>query len=133
MKNFIQIIKRKKNKRCLIIFWLFLVVLELFCPMLDDELILANEPNSPSSIERTVSDKVDDLNQISTTFSANQNQNPEQCFCNDGCLCHGMGLLEFPFYFNQKSAYFRGEQTVFLISSAFFNSPTPPYPPPKLS
>ncbi|HRH45082.1 MAG TPA: hypothetical protein PKY82_25820, partial [Pyrinomonadaceae bacterium] len=79
MKNFSQIIKSKKNKRCLTIFWLFLVLLELFCPMLDDEIILANESNSPPAIERNVSETGDDFNQPSTTFFDKQNKNLEQC------------------------------------------------------
>jgi hypothetical protein len=133
MKRFFAAIKKKKNKRRLTALWLFLVVIELFCPVLDDKPAFAAEQNLPIAVVKNVSDDTGDENQTSINASDNHNQNSDKSFCSDDCLCHGRGMTGFQFSMPQRPAFFRSELTVFFSSSPHFNSPSPPYPPPKIS
>lgn len=135
MTRFFRIIKKKKNKRRLTALWLFLVVIELFCPVLGDEAVFAASQYAPpaaTTISKNFSPKGSNLDRISVAFSLNQEQHPPQTCCNDDCLCHGMAMLSLPVSI-EKSSFFRSERTTSSVRNSFFNSPSPPYPPPKIS
>jgi hypothetical protein len=126
MKRFFQIIKKKKHKRIFSVMWVFLIAIELFCPVFCDEPAYAAQQNSPISIVQSLSE-----NEDSAAISDYQSTQEEKV-CNDECLCHATAIIGIGFSTPEKS-FFRSERIAFLTSNPYTNSLPPPYHPPKNS
>jgi len=130
LNSIFKTIKKKRNKRRLCGLWLFLVVMELFCPAICNDQVFAAEFPS-EAIEVRISNKNEnDSNKTAVSTSDSQNQDQHETFCSGDCLCHGTGILSLPFTF-QKSILARSERSTFLISDPIIKSLPPPYRPPK--
>ena len=131
MKRFFQIIKKKKHKRRLSVLWVFLIALELFCPVFCDEPAFAAEQKSPLSFVQTVSENDTMTNEESATISGYQ-ATQDEGICTDECLCHATAIPGISFPLPEKS-FFRSEPIAFLIAAPYTNSLSPPHLPPKIS
>lgn len=131
MKSLLKTVKKRKNKRRLSAFWLFLVVIELFCPVMCDDQAFAADPPSLSA-EVRFSNNIECDSSETVEQSENQNQDQNQTFCSGDCLCHGTAIPGFPFSF-EKAAFSRSEQVAFQTSDPIFKSLPPPFRPPKFS
>ena len=134
MKRFFQIIKKKKHKRRAGALWLFLIVLELFCPVLCDEpAAFAAQQNSPASIVQNFSepDEATAAGKESTSIS-DYDQGDEQPLCNDECLCHAVAVPNASIA-SLKESSFSGERIIFSTPGFYTNSLSPPHQPPKIS
>ncbi len=134
MKRFFQTIKKKKHKRQFCVLWLFLIVLELFCPVLCDEpAALAAQQNSPAQIVQNFSEPDDATaaGKESTSIS-DYDQGDEQPLCNDECLCHAVAVPNASIA-SLKESSFSGERIIFSTPGFYTNSLSPPHQPPKIS
>lgn len=132
MKRFFQIIKKKKHKRRFSAFCLFLIVIELLCPVFCDEPTFAAAQTSPATLERSFIESDKGSNEKS--FSAAERRTPEnqQTVCNDECFCHATAVLNLIIP-PKEPAFFHSEQIAFHFGEPVYNSLPPPYHPPKLS
>jgi len=131
MKRFFQIIKKKKHKRQLSVLWVFLILVELFCPVFCDEPAFATRQSSPSSIVQTASQSDSVTNEKSVTILDYQATQDEKN-CDDECLCHATAILGISFSSPEKS-FFSKDRIAFLTSTPYTNSLSPPHQPPKIS
>lgn len=132
MQKVYRIIKRKRNLRRLSAVWLFLVVIELFCPVLCDEPAFAAEINCPqSAITLSVTDKDEPLNSVASSASF-QSTDDHQSFCDDECLCHAAAIPSLN-GINVRQLYSRSEAIRLSYGKPLFNSLPPPFQPPKNS
>lgn len=131
MKRFFQTIKKRKHKRQFSVLWVFLIAIELFCPVFCDEPAFAAEQKSPPSFVQTVSENDTVTNEESATISGYQAAQEEE-ICTDECLCHATAIpgVSFP---SQEKSFYRGEPIAFLITAPYTNSLSPPHLPPKTS
>lgn len=133
MKRFFQTIKKKKHKRLFGVLWLFLIVMELFCPVLCDEPAFAAETlTARTSISVNSSEANDEAENKSISVSDSQAQDEQHTACNDECLCHATAIP------NAVASTFRelvttGEQIAFSSANPVFGSFSPPHRPPKIS
>lgn len=131
MKRFFQVIKKKKHKRRFAVLCLFLIALELFCPLLGDEPTLAfQQQNAPTSLVRNSDD--DDSKENYVSASDSEAQNNQQTVCTDECFCHATALPNacIP---PLKEPFVRQETVAFNFGEPVTNSLPPPYHPPKIS
>lgn len=126
MKSFSQVVNKKKHKRQFVVLWMFLIALELFCPVFCDEPTFAAQPDSPVSIVQILSE-----NDESAAISDYQAAEDEK-ICNDECLCHATPIVGMACSVPEKS-FFRNERIAFLTSNPYTNSLSPPHRPPKIS
>lgn len=131
MKRFFQIIKKKKHKRQLSVLWVFLILVELFCPVFCDEPAFAARQSSPSSIVQTASQSDSITNEKSVVILDYQATQDEKN-CDDECLCHATAILGISFSSPEKS-FFSKDRIAFLTSTPYTNSLSPPHQPPKIS
>lgn len=132
MKRFFQAIKKKKHKRQVGVLWLFLIVLELFCPVLCDEPSFAARQNSPASVVQNFSETNDARTDKESASISNYDEADEQPLCNDECLCHATAVPNASIAALKESS-FSGERIVFSTPSLYTNSLSPPHQPPKIS
>jgi hypothetical protein len=133
MKGFFQTIKNKKNKRLLGVLWLFLIVMELFCPVLCDEPTFAVEAfNARTSITVNSSEATDEAENKSISVSDQQTQNEQRTVCNDECLCHATAIPNTNIS-TLKQLVANSEQIAFSSANPVFGSLSPPHRPPKIS
>lgn len=134
MKSFYTVIKKKRNLRRLSAVWLFLLAVELLCPVFCDETVTAAEISSPRPAAVSVisykSNKNTDDASISSNYQTGENHG--QTICNDECLCHataipGIDITAF------KPIMVSGERIAFQYGDPLFNSLPPPFQPPKQS
>ena len=91
MKRFFQVIKKKKHKRRFAALCLFLIALELFCPVLSDEkisLAAARQADSPitSSVIKFADDESTEKSATASDSQAPENhQKLTANFQADGC------------------------------------------------
>lgn len=131
MKRFFQIIKKKKHKRRLGVVWLFLIVIELFCPVLCDEpAFAAAQHASQISIAQNFSETDDTGNEIAS--ASDYEEADEQSLCDDECLCHVTAVPSVAIA-SLKELNFRGERIIFSTPGIYTNSLSPPHQPPKIS
>ncbi len=132
MKRFFKIIKKKKQKRRFSALCLFLIVIELLCPVFCDEPTFAAEQASPPTFERSFTESDKDSNEKSVSASESGAQDNQQTLCNDECFCHATAIpnLIIP---PKEPAFFRSKRIAFHFGEPIYNSLPPPYHPPKLS
>ena len=130
MQNIFRVIRKKRNLRRLSAVWLFLVMIELFCPALCGMQTCAAEVDfSPNETTFSNNRKT---NSSETLVSDRQNQNQEQTVCTDECLCHATAipnLGDIP----RKGSSIRSELIVFNFTEPVLSSLPPPDQPPKIS
>jgi hypothetical protein len=132
MKRFFQIIKKKKHKRQFGALWLFLIVLELFCPVLCDEpAFTAAKKNSPTSSVQILSE-TNHTDGSKLTSVSDYGEADEHPLCNDECLCHATAVPNASIA-SLKELSFSGERIVFSTPGFYTNSLSPPHQPPKIS
>lgn len=131
MKRFFQIIKKRKHKRRFGVLLMFLIAVELFCPVFCDEPAFAAERKAPSSFVQTVSENAAVTNEESAVISGYQTTEGEE-ICTDECLCHATAIPAVSIPLPEKS-FFRGAPIAFLITAPYTNSLSPPHQPPKIS
>lgn len=131
MKRFFQTIKKKKHKRRFGALWLFLIALELFCPVLCDEPAFAAQQNSPTSSIQILSE-TDHIDGSELTSASDYEEAGDQPLCNDECLCHATAVPNASIAL-LKELSFSGEQIVFSTPVFYTNSLSPPHQPPKIS
>ena len=134
MKRFFQVIKKKKHKRRFAALCLFLISLELFCPVLSDEkisLAAALQVDSPTTSSVVKFDD-DESTEKSVTTSDSQAPENHQTNCNDECFCHATALPNAAIP-PLKEPFVRQETVAFNFGEPLTNSLPPPYHPPKLS
>lgn len=85
MKHFFQIIKKKKNKRRLSVLWVFLIVIELLCPVFCDEPTFAATQSSTTALERNFTESENGLIDEAISASESRAQENQQTVCNDDC------------------------------------------------
>lgn len=132
MQRIFRAVKKKRNLRRLGAMWLFLIVLELFCPVFCEMQTFAAEPKFPSP-EKTFSvDRENDSTENFVSACNHQNSHHEQITCNDECLCHATAIPNLGIIAHKESVV-RSEPIAFNFGEPIFNSLPPPYHPPKLS
>jgi hypothetical protein len=132
MHKVYRIIRRKRNLRRLAVLWVFLLVIELFCPVLGDEQAFAAEIPTPKTRITTAVDKSDESSQTSLDVCREQDRHHEQTSCNDECLCHATAIPSINIIsFNETVS--RNESIPFRYGNPVFNSLPPPFQPPKNS
>ncbi|HQU81811.1 MAG TPA: hypothetical protein PKY59_01715 [Pyrinomonadaceae bacterium] len=132
MQKVFRFIKKKRSLRRLSAVWLFLVIIELFCPVFCDEPTFAATSNpSQTTVNRSI-EETEDNSETSITDYDHQNSDEKGNFCNDECLCHAMVVMSLNFV-NIKDSLITGERMAFSYGEPLFNSLSPPYIPPKNS
>ena len=134
MQRVFRIVKKKKNLRRLSVVWLFLVTVELFCPVFCETRAFAAEPNIPPtekklSLERKAGSP-DDSATVTASDDLSRTRN-NQIVCDD-CLCHATAIPSIN-RVAPKEPFFCSERIAFHFGEPLFNSLPPPYHPPKLS
>ena len=132
MKRFFQIVKKKKNKRRLSVVFLFLVTIELFCPVFCDKPSFAAESISPQPKSTVSMQQEAEARETSASANDDQHRNGEQTVCNDECLCHATAMPSAGIT-TPKRFYFRHEPVGFYFTDPVLSSLPPPDLPPKLS
>ena len=132
MKRFFQIIKKKKHKRRFSALCLFLVMIELLCPVFCDEPTFAAAQISPATLERSFAETNKDSNEKSFSAAESRTQQNQQTGCKDECFCHATAIPNV-FILPKEPAFFPSEQIAFQFSELVYNSLPPPYLPPKFS
>lgn len=134
MKSFYAVIKKKRNLRRLSAVWLFLLAVELLCPVFCDETVNAAEINSPQSATVSSISYESNVNTDDASISSydQTGDNHGQTVCNDECLCHataipGIDITAF------KPIMVSSERIAFQYGEPLFNSLPPPFQPPKQS
>lgn len=112
--------------------WLFLVIIELLCPVIGPEQIAAAGHHSPAAEIKVSNQSKENSADAKFSVSASQEQHSQQVVCNDECLCHAAAIPGIPFAM-EKSTFSRSEQTAFFAANPIFNSLPPPFLPPKNS
>lgn len=132
MKRFFKTIKKKRCKRRFSVLCLFIIVIELLCPVFSDEPTFAAEQSALTTVERSSVQNGKDSNKNSVSASESGAQDNEQTVCNDECFCHATAIpnLIVP---PKEPAFFHSEQIAFHFGAPVYNSLPPPYHPPKLS
>lgn len=133
MTRFFQIIKKKRHKRRFSALCLFLIVIELLCPVFCDEpAFVASAQTSPATLERSFIESGKESNEKSFSAAESGAQENQQTVCNDECFCHATAIpnLIIP---PKEPAYLRSEPIAFHFGAPVYNSLPPPYHPPKLS
>jgi len=133
MQRLIRSIRKKKNLRRLAALWLFLLVIEFFCPVFGDEesIIVAGLNDSQCAVVSAI--KENDKNAgISITAGDPDHHNHEQSVCHDECLCHATAIPSVNIITLKQSV--TGSQSIaFRYGNPVFNSLPPPFQPPKNS
>ena len=132
MLKIFRIIKRKRNLRRLSAVWLFLVVIELFCPVICDEPTFAAAFNTSQTTLISSIDETNKNSQTSLSDYNSQTSGEEGTLCNDECLCHAMAVLSQSIV-NIKESTIHNETIAFSYGEPVFNSLPPPFQPPKNS
>lgn len=111
--------------------FLILVAIELFSHPHSGEQTFAAEPSSTTAGIMISNESKGDTTETAVTISDNQNQDPDQPFCNDETSHHDVliSILSYPV----KKAFFRSERIGFNSGEPVYNSLPPPYLPPKNS
>lgn len=126
MKRFFQIIKKKKHLRLLSVMWVFLVMIEMLCPIFCAEPAFAAQQNSPASIVQSLSENE------KAAATSDYHSSHDHKACSDECLCQGTAIVGIGFSTPEKT-FFRSERIAFLTSNPYTNSLSPPHQPPKIS
>ncbi len=126
-------LRKKKNLRRLAAFWLFLLVIEFFCPVFGDgeSIIAANLDASRCTAVSTVKEN-DRSGGVSMTAGDPDHQSHEQAVCHDECLCHATAIPSINII-NHDKAIISRESIAFRYGDPLFNSLPPPFQPPKRS
>ena len=132
MKRFFQIIKKKKHKRRFSALCLFLVMIELLCPVFCDEPTFAAAQSSPATLKRSFAESNKDSNEKSFSAAESRTQENQQTVCNDECFCHATAIPNL-IILPKEPAIFHSEQIAFRCGEPVHNSLPPPYLPPKFS
>ena len=132
MQKVFRFIKKRRNLRRLSVVWLFLVIIELFCPVFCDEPTFAANLNTEQAAVNYSIEKSEDNSQNSISAYDQQNFGEEKANCNDECLCHAMAVLSLNIV-NLKDSFITREDIDFSYGEPVFNSLPPPYLPPKNS
>jgi hypothetical protein len=133
MKRFFQTIKKKKYKRQFCVLWVFLIAIELFCPVFCDEpAFAAQQSSSTSSVVRNVAENDGDVAETTISASAFEAQDDRQPDCNDECLCHATAIPGITIS-SLKETVLPGERIAFSTAAPAVGSHSPPYQPPKFS
>ena len=131
MQRVFRAVKKKRNLRRLSAMWLFLIALELFCPVFCETQTFASEPNLPSPQTAFSIDRRDAAAENFVAACDHRNSHPEQTVCNDECLCHATAIPNLSII-TPKESVIRSEPIAFNFGEPIFNSLPPPYHPPKL-
>ena len=131
MQRIFRTIKKKKNLRKVSAVWLFLVIVEILCPVFGNENISATPLNFKQETNYSRADRNDSY-QASISTSVNLEDKGNQTICHDECLCHVTALISFT-DFDVKEDSFNSERLSFLVSSFAYSTLPPPYLPPKKS
>lgn len=132
MQKFFRLIKRKRNLRRMSVAWLFLLALELFCPVFCDEPAFAAEHKSPQAEINMLVEGEKDSPDVSVSAAAFESTDDGEAFCDDECLCHAVAIPSLN-GINVKEFYSRSEAIRISYGKPLFNSLPPPYQPPKNS
>ncbi len=133
MQRFYKIIKRKRNLRRFAALWLFLLVIELFCPAFGDaESIIAAEFNFSQPHFATLVEAKGKSSESSISACDGHDQNHEKVPCNDECLCHATAIPSVNIVTLKQTAFRDGERP-FRYGDPLFNSLPLPFQPPKRS
>lgn len=132
MQSVFRTIKKKRNLRRLSAMWLFLIVLEMFCPVFCEMPTFAAELDFSSTETVSLIDRKDDSTENSVTVCNHENNHHEQIVCHDECLCHATAIPNLGVIVRQESKV-RNEPIAFNFGEPVFNSLPPPDHPPKLS
>ena len=132
MQHLYRIIKKKKYKRLLGVLWVFLIAIELFCPVFCDEPSFAAEQNSQAAIVQKLSASEDVAISESSDSISDEGAAQDQPVCNDECLCHATAVPGISVG-SLKEVHFRGERIAFLTSETITTSLSPPHQPPKIA
>lgn len=127
-----RIIKKKRNLRRMSLAWLFLLAIELFCPIFCDEPAFAAEHKSPQTEINFVIEKENESPDSSVSTAAFESADDGEAFCDDECLCHATAIPSLN-GINVKQVYFRAEAIRISYGKPLFNSLPPPFQPPKNS
>ena len=131
MQRIFRTIKKKKNLRKMSAVWLFLVLVEILCPVFGNQNVSAAPLNLKQEINYSQSDR-NDSRGTSISASSMREDKGAPIICNDECLCHVTALIAFT-DFDVKKVSFNTERLPFLVSSFAYSTLPPPYLPPKNS
>lgn len=131
MRRVFRLIKKKRNLRHLSAMWLFLIVLELFCPVFCEQQTFAAEPNFPSAETAYSTYRRDGSAANFVSVCEHQNIHHEQVVCDEECLCHATAIPNLSIIVRKESVV-RNEPIAFNFGEPVFNSLPPPFHPPKL-
>lgn len=133
MQKVFRFIKKKRNLRRLSVAWLFLLMIELFCPVFCDEPSFAAKLNSPKSQQTVLIKSQNKSNETSISTCEHQNSgNHDETVCNDECLCHATAIPSIN-GIDLKQTVVCAESIAFYYGKPLFNSLPPPFQPPKKS
>lgn len=128
MYGIFQKIRKRTAKRRFVAFWLCLVAIELFCPVLCGEQIYAAEFQTEVN---TFAEESSGRSKLALSNFDLQEAKDESAGCNDECLCHATPLPSIAFGMKSGSVCREGLSSHF--AGAIFSSLPPPYLPPKFS
>lgn len=125
-------IRKKKHRRHLGLLWLFLVALELFCPVVCDEPAFAAAKEEPVRTSVQIAYTAKPMEHVEAGSISDGQASDDQPLCTDECLCHAVSIPSLSSTTTKESS-FRGERIVTLSSGDYSNSLSPPYLPPQYS
>ncbi len=132
MLRIYKTIKKKRNLRRVSVVFLFLVFIELFCPVFCDEPAFAAKNISSKSV--IISSFAEEKQTGQDSMSAHDCQDPDHDgdICNDECLCHSTAISNFA-AINLEHHIISTENIAYSYGEPLFNSLSPPFQPPKNS
>lgn len=132
MREVLKFIRRKIVRKRVVVLWLALVAIELFCPALCE--IGTRAAQLPSGLAASVSISfVEEREESRTAISNCENDGDHEPAgdCNDECLCHAVAIPSIVGDVASSTI----ERTSIPLKNGFpiLNSLPPPYIPPKVS
>lgn len=131
MRGILKIVRRKIVRKRVVVLWLGLVAIELFCPALCE--IGTNAAALPGQSVVSAAASADRSEEGRTAISNCENDGDHEPMgdCNDECLCHAVAIPSIVGDVASSLTY----RTSIPLKNDFpvFNSLPPPYIPPKFS
>lgn len=130
MRGILKVVRRKIVRKRVVVLWLGLVAIELFCPALC-EIGTNAAPPGGSTTSVTIVRDVYEGPKTSVSNCENEGDHQPVGDCNDECLCHAVAIPSIAGDVTSSSI----ERTSIPLKNGFpiFNSLPPPYLPPKFS
>jgi len=131
MNTVFKLIKKKSRRRVIGGFWLFLLMIELICPVFGHEAgdIPLNSKHDQNVFSTEKRAKSSENFPSVTTCNERHNKNP---FCGDECLCHTTAIPSVNSITIKESVEFFA-RIPHRYEEAVFNFLPPPFQPPKHS